>query len=122
MQTIPLKGPLETFFEPHGRLIAKAFAGPRYVRLGVPDISFAGRLVLGQQSFAGNTPEKFQCLVQGDAAPGSDVEHSPRNTWRLSRQQIGLHGVLHVGKIPRLFAISVHHRLFFVEERGCETR
>src|SRR5260370_36841686 len=74
-RAVPLEGARQSFLKAHLGLIAKILPRLSTVRLGIPDVSIARRIVLGFQSLAGNFSKRANHFIEGDASAHADVKN-----------------------------------------------
>src|SRR5580704_5472194 len=118
MKLVPSESAFQAFFEHHGGLVTEQLAGLGYIGLRIADVALAGGLVPGFETLAGDATELLQGLIQGDTTAGPDVDDFPRSAGGFACEQVGLDGVIDVGKVAALLAVAKNDGLSFLEESG----
>src|SRR5262245_63307881 len=76
----------------------------------MPYVTRTWLVVHGTNVRSDHATQNAQQVQERGAGPAGDVEGAPRGgTRRLARLQVGLHGVVHVGEVARLQAVTEHN-------------
>src|SRR3989442_14032673 len=103
-----LNGPAQAFSEADPGLPAQGVASAGNFRLRLADLPRAGGSVIGLEIGARQLTKLVEKLADRHPSSAGDVEDLARDSRRVHRQEIRLHGTIHVREVPRLLAVPEH--------------
>src|SRR5262249_33995162 len=117
---IPVERAAQAVGKIHGGEIAEQLASEPDVGLGVAYIAFARRVVFRFEPGAADFAQEFQGLIERNAFAGANVADSSAGGRSFASEQRGLHNVVDVGEVARLFAVAINYRFGSLEKSRTE--
>src|SRR3954452_4207888 len=103
---VELDRPAQPLGEVHVRLVSELGAGARDVGQRMPDVAGARRRILHGQPSSADLADAPNQVVQRDALADGDVERLARGVRRGHGEEVGLHDVVDVREVARLFPVA----------------
>src|SRR5262249_28281773 len=107
---IVLDSSSESFLKSNLRFVLEHLARQANICQGIAHITRARRLKDRFHTHTERLVDTIHQLQQSKGLAARDIDRAPNRRRRISREQIGLHHVIDVNKVARLFAVAKNRR------------